>query len=170
MKFIETENLNTGQKKQILKLWNQEYPEKLSLPNLIAFEEYLQNLVDKHHILLCDENGPIKGWLIYFIRDKERCFVMIIDPSVQGKGWGSKFLDEAKKYNSELNGWVINQSTELKQNGDKYISPIGFYEKNGFKVLIDMATTKEGINGVKVTWENKRQQLIQPIKSININM
>ncbi len=153
MKFIKTENLNTRQKNQILKLWNQEYPEKLSLSNLIAFEEYLQNLSNKHHILLCDKNGTIKGWLIYFIRDKERCFAMIVDPSVQGKGWGSKFLDEAKKDNTELNGWVIGHSTELKQDGEEYVSPIGFYEKNGFKVFPDVVTTKEGIKGIKVTWK-----------------
>lgn len=153
MKFIETESLNTGQKKQILNLWNQEYPQKLSLSNITAFDEYLQNLGDKHHLLLCDEHGTIKGWLICFLRDKERCFVMIIDPSVQGKGWGSKFLDEAKNINSELNGWVIGHSTELKQNGEKYMSPIGFYEKNGFKAFPDIATKKEGITGIKVTWK-----------------
>lgn len=153
MKFQKTETLNTEQKNQILKLWNQEYPKKLGLSNRTAFEEYLKNLDDKHHILLCDEHGTIKGWLIYFIRDKERCFVMIIAPSVQGKGWGSKFLDEAKKINPELNGWVVDHSSELKQNGEIYLSPIGFYKKNGFQVLPDIATTKEGINGIKVTWK-----------------
>ncbi|MBN2732381.1 MAG: GNAT family N-acetyltransferase [Balneolaceae bacterium] len=153
MKFIKTENLNTRQKNQIFTLWNQEYPEKLLLSNVAAFEEYLQNIDDKHHILLCDKHGTIKGWLIYFMRDGERCFAMIIDPSVQGKGWGSKFLDEAKKCNSELNGWVVDHSSELKQNGEKYVSPIGFYKKNGFQVLSDIVTTKEGINGIKVIWK-----------------
>lgn len=153
MKFIETENLSKEQKNQIFELWNQGYPKKLSLSNLAAFEQYLQNLGDKRHIILIDEYGTVKGWLISFIRDKERCFAMILDPSVQGKGWGSKFLDRAKKINSELNGWVIDHSTELKQNGEKYISPVGFYEKNGFRILSGTTTTKEGINGIKVTWK-----------------
>lgn len=153
MKFTETENLNKEQKTKVLELWNREYPKKLSLPGLDAFEQYLQNLGDKRHILLLDEQGTVKGWLISFIRDKERCFVMVLDPSMQGKGWGSKILDRAKKSDSELNGWVIDHNTELKQNGEKYISPIRFYEKNGFRILPDTATIKEGIHGIKVTWK-----------------
>lgn len=153
MKFIETINLSKEQKKQILDLWNQEYPEKLSLLNVAAFEQYLQDLGDKRHLILCDEHGTVKGWLITFVRDKERYFAMILDSSIQGKGWGSRFLDRAKESNSELNGWVLDHSTELKQSGEKYISPIGFYEKNGFKILSESTTVKEGITGIKVTWK-----------------
>lgn len=128
MEFIKTKTLNTQQKKHILKLWNQEYPKKLSLSNLFAFEEYLQDLENKHHLLLCDEQETIKGW-------------------------GSKLINEAKRYNSELNGWVIDPNNELRMNGNKYLSPLGFYKMHGFLVFLNKPTTKEGITGIKVTWE-----------------
>ena len=119
MKFIKTEKLDAQQKNQIRNLWNQEYPKKISLSNLAAFEEYLQNLDDKHHILLCDEHESIKGWLIYFVRDKERCFAMIVDPSVQGKGWGSNFLDEAKKINADTSAWPNSLRNVMERYPDR---------------------------------------------------
>lgn len=152
MKFTETENLNQKQKKQILKLWNQEYPIKIALSNLVALEDYLHTLADKHHILLVDEQKVVKGWLIYFIRDNEKFFTLILDKSVQNKGWGSKFLDKAKLSNTELSGWVICYDSEPKEDGENYISPVGFYEKNGFLILPDTTLTKDGIRFIKVVW------------------
>ncbi|MTI89258.1 MAG: GNAT family N-acetyltransferase, partial [Balneolaceae bacterium] len=149
MKFVYKESLNKEQKSRILKLWNQEYPQKLFLSDQTALEEYLQGLNDKHHILLCDDQDVVKGWLLYFIRDGERCFAMILDASIQGQGWGSKLLDEAKKSNYELNGWVIDHNTELKANGETYHSPTIFYEKNGFRVLRKNITIKKDIKGIK---------------------
>jgi hypothetical protein len=52
-----------------------------------------------------------------------------------------------------LNGWVIDNDKEPKQNGETYKSPIGFYRKNGFEIRSDIQLKKKGINGIKVTWE-----------------
>jgi GNAT superfamily N-acetyltransferase len=57
-------------------------------------------------------------WLIYFVRDNEQCFAMLLDSSLQGQGLGSKFLNLAKERTSELNGWVIDNDNEPKQNGE----------------------------------------------------
>lgn len=152
--FMETKNLSREQKQQIIDIWNSEYPAKLSHTDLDSFEQYLQGLADKHHIILSDEQGTVKGWLVYFIRDDKRCFAMLLDASVQGRGWGSKFLDLAKKHNAELNGWVVDHNRELKQNGEPYRSPVGFYEKNEFQILSDTPVTFDDIDigGIRITW------------------
>ena len=154
MKFTETKTLNEHQKLDIIELWNKEYPEALSQKGLVEFDEYLHTLSNKNHILLLDENGTVKGWLIYFKRDNEQCFAMLVDSSLQGQGWGSRFLNLAKERNTELNGWVIDNDREPKQNGETYKSPIGFYLKNRFEVRTDIQLKKKNINGIKVTWKS----------------
>jgi GNAT superfamily N-acetyltransferase len=153
MKFTEIKTLNEKQKLGIIKLWNNEYPKELSQNSLSEFDQYLLTLSDKNHILLSDNSGDVKGWLIYFVRDNEQCFAMLLDSSLQGQGLGSKLLNLAKERNSELNGWVIDNDKEPKQNGETYKSPIGFYRKNGFEIRSDIQLKKKGINGIKVTWE-----------------
>lgn len=155
MSIIETSTLTEEQKRDIVELWNKEYPKGLALVDVTDFDLYLQALSNRHHLILCDENGRVKGWLIYFIRENEPCFAMILDSSLQGKGWGSRFLDRAKERNSVLIGWVIDNSDEPKQNGEPYLSPIGFYRKNGFTVRPDIQTKKKNINGIRVIWERK---------------
>jgi hypothetical protein len=72
---------------------------------------------------------------------------------LQGKGWGSKFLTRAKERNTELNGWVIDNDDEVKQNGEKYKSPIEFYRKNDFAIRTEIQLKKKDINGIKVIWK-----------------
>lgn len=154
MNFTETDTLNEKQKFEIIKLWNNEYPKELSLSGITEFDQYLQTLSEKNHILLSNDNGTVKGWLIYFLRDNEKCFAMLLDSFLQGQGWGSKFLNLAKERNPELNGWVIDNDNEPKQNGENYKSPIGFYRKNDFEVRTDIQLKKKNINGIKVTWKS----------------
>lgn len=153
MNFIHTNTLSTQQKKEIIHLWNKEYPKRISYQSIKEFEAYLDKLLDKHHIILVDENNALKGWFVDFIRDDERWFAMILDSSSQGKGLGSKFLDLAKEQNTVLNGWVVDNNDEVKQNGAYYKSPIRFYEKNGFQILSDIHIDKKEISGIKVKWQ-----------------
>ncbi len=154
MALTEIKTLNEKQKLEITELWNNEYPKALNHLSVIELDQYLDTLSNKNHILLFDENGAVKGWLIYFLRDNEQWFSLLLDYSLQGQGWGSKFLNLAKERNSELNGWVIDNDNELKQNGENYKSPIGFYRKNGFEVRTDIQLKKKNINGIKVTWKS----------------
>lgn len=147
MEIIKTDILTPNQKAQILDLWNKEYPKDLSLAGVPALDEYLEKLSDKHYLLV-NEQDRILGWLIYFNRDGERCFAMILDPKVQGRGLGSALLNKAKEYNSELRGWVIETNEHVKIDGNHYKSPIGFYEKAGFEILRDIVSEKNGINGI----------------------
>ncbi len=157
MEFLETQNLSEKQKLEIIKLWNSEYPRALNHNNVAEFDKYLNSLSNKHHILLLDETGNLKGWLIYFVRDYEQCFAMLLDASLQGLGWGSKFLNLAKERNSELNGWVIDNDNEPKLNGKNYKSPIGFYYKNRFEIHKDIQLKKKNINGIKVIWKSNNK-------------
>lgn len=151
MQINRCDNLTIEEKFAVVRLWNQEYPKDLSLAGVDAFDEYLEKLADRHHFLVSDEDR-IVGWLVDFIRDGHRCFAMLLDPAVQGKGIGSSLLKEAKKFNGELVGWVINSDEHLKADGSTYRSPIGFYEKQGFKVDRDVVTVKSGIRGIQLRW------------------
>lgn len=157
MKFFEAKVLSEDQKLDIVELWNNEYPKGLSFSELTEFDQYLDDLSDKNHILLCEESGRVKGWLIYFVRDNEQCFAMLMDSSLQGQGIGSKILSLAKERNSELNGWVIDTNKEPKQNGKNYKSPIGFYRKNDFEIRMDIQLKKKNINGIKVIWKSQEK-------------
>lgn len=155
MEITRQKELTEKQKRDIIKLWNEEYPKALSLSGLSAFEDYLQSLSDLCHLLLIDEADRVKGWLIYFIREDEKCFAMLLHASLQGKGYGSRLLDHAKIYNSVLNGWVVDNDDQSKQNGSNYRSPLGFYKKNGFEIIPDIQF-KKNIPGIRVRWQARR--------------
>ena len=62
-------------------------------------------------------------------------------------------INEIKKNNTNLKGWVIDQENEVKQNEEIYKSPIPFYIKNGFEVLPDIRIENEKMSGVKIYWK-----------------
>lgn len=153
MKIITTNNLDNHQKKVIYELWNAEYPKNLTHPNLIDFENYLNALTNQHHNLLIDKYGIIKGWYFDFDRNNEKWFAMILASEIQGKGFGTLLLNEAKKRESVLNGWLIDKTNYLKQSGDGYKSPISFYIKNGFHKLPEIRLELTHLSAVKIQWK-----------------
>jgi GNAT superfamily N-acetyltransferase len=152
MKFIKTNILNDTQKTQIIELWNNEYPKKLRHESFESFESYLKNLKEQNHILLIDNENFVKGWYADFIRENEKWFAMILNSELQGKGFGTKLLNEAKRKEKELNGWVIDHNNDIKQNGEFYQSPIKFYEKNEFKIINRIRLELDMISAVKIKW------------------
>ncbi len=153
MQFIQTNILSIPQKKAILKLWNQEYPKRISYKDLSDFEKYLEALTKQSHILMIDEKQEIKGWYFDFIREGEKWFAMILDSNVHGNGFGTELLNLAKEKETVLNGWAVDHNNDQKQNGEIYKSPIGFYLKNGFKVISEIRLELEQISAVKIKWE-----------------
>lgn len=153
MKIIATNSLKNLQIKDVYVLWNAEYPKNLTHPNLINFENYLNELTNQYHNLLIDESGIIKGWYFDFDRNNEKWFAMILASEIHGKGFGTLLLNEAKKRESTLNGWVIDKTNYLKQNGEGYKSPIPFYLKNGFHKLPEIRLELEHLSAVKIRWE-----------------
>lgn len=153
IKIIPTNSLDNSQIKVIFELWNEEYPKNLTHQNLNNFENYLNALTNQNHLLLTDENSTIKGWYFNFNRNNEKWFAMILATEIHGKGFGSLLLNEAKKRESILNGWVIDKTDYLKQNGNLYKSPIPFYLKNGFQLLPEIRLQLEHLSAVKITWK-----------------
>ena len=155
MEFIKCYSLSTSEKQEILVLWNNEYPEKLSYNSLEEFDTYLKKLSEQSHILLKDKDKIIRGWYFDFMRDNEKWFAIILDSKVHGKGIGTKMLALAKQKEKELNGWVIDHNGAKKQNGTPYSSPLNFYLKNGFKKLDNERLELEKISAVKIKWKKQ---------------
>lgn len=152
MQIIKLTQLNESQKEQIFDLWNTEYPEKLVYHSMADFESYLSRLTEQNHYVLSDTNDKIKGWAITFIRENEKWFAIIISGKLHGKGIGTEMLNELKKNESILNGWVIDHNSDKKHNGDRYRSPLEFYIKNGFKVIRETRLELEVMSAVKIKW------------------
>ena len=152
MKIEKTKTLTKAQKEIIMRLWNAEYPKQLAFGGIDDLDDFLNRLTNHLHFLLLDENEKIKGWLVTFTRENERWFSIIIDTSEKNKGYGTTLLNEVKKLESNINGWVVDQNDYLKINGEKYLSPIEFYKKNGFSVLNDQRHEREDFSAVKINW------------------
>jgi hypothetical protein len=153
LKIERTLTLSEIRKVVITQLWNAEYPEQLNFSDEGKFEAFLNRVSDKTHYLLLSKNGEIKGWLMAFTRNDERWFSVIVDGKEKQKGYGTQLLDELKINETEINGWVVDSNDYIKNNGEKYHSPIGFYEKNGFSVLQDVRWNTENLSTVKINWK-----------------
>lgn len=154
MQIIRMPSLSSSQKKDIVRLWNAEYPAHLNYKDISGFDNYLKGLVKPLHFIISDENECIQAWLVTFTRDEARWFAMILDSSLQGKGIGSQLLIDAKKDETELNGWVTDHNRDVRADGKPYPSPIGFYLKNGFEVLSDIRLEKGPLSTVKIRWQS----------------
>lgn len=152
MQIIKLTQLNETQKEQIFDLWNTEYPEKLVYHSIADFERYMNKLSDQNHYVLLGTNDEIKGWAITFIRENEKWFAIIISEKLHGKGIGTEMLNELKKKESILNGWVIDHDSDKKYNGGMYRSPLEFYIKNGFEVISETRLELEVMSAVKIKW------------------
>ncbi len=151
MKITENNALTEGEKDEILLLWNAEYPISFRYANRKAFEDYLNNLTDQRHLLIKDELGKVQGWYFDFIRDNDRWFVIILDETLHGKGFGSKLLKVARQTRSTLNGWVLTGQYK-KHSGEDYKSPLMFYQKNGFRILKDVKVETDQFSTIKISW------------------
>ena len=152
MKIIEKDTLSLEEKEVLREIWNNEYPARLYLKTSEDFDLYLNGLSNTKHYLLFDDSNKIIGWTFTFLREGEDQFAIILDSKIQGKGNGFLLINEIKKKNTSLNGWVIDQENELKQNNEFYKSPMPFYIKQGFTVLTETRIENEKMSAVKINW------------------
>jgi acetyltransferase (GNAT) family protein len=150
--IVEQTDLTEAQKLRLFNLWNNEYPIKLCYPTLSDFENYLGKLENKTHFLLVNEIQQILGWALLFERENEMWFAIIIDTSVQGKGFGSDLLKRLKSKTDTLSGWVIDHNNDKKSDGSDYKSPINFYIRNQFKTNNTIRLELDVISAVKIEW------------------
>lgn len=155
MKIIEKEILSLEEKDILREIWNNEYPARLHLKTLKDFDLYLNGLSNTKHYLLLDDFDRINGWAFTFLREGEDWFAIILDSKIQGKGNGSLLINEIKKKNNSLNGWVTDHENEVKQNNEFYKSPMPFYIKNGFTILTETRIENEKMSAVKINWKRE---------------
>ena len=153
MKIVEKGILSLEEKLVLRELWNNEYSVRLHLKTIEDFELYLAGLSNTKHYLLFDDLDKIIGWTFTFLRENENWFAIILDNQIQGKGNGSLLINELKKNNDILNGWVTDHENEVKQNKEIYKSPMAFYLKNGFTILPETRIENEKMSAVKIIWK-----------------
>lgn len=156
-KIKQTFELSDQMKRRVFAIWNNEYPEKLIFNELSELDNYLQSLTNLSQFLLVNSKDSVVGWAIKFDRENERWFVIILSEEVKGKGLGRQMLEELKKGEQVLNGWVIDHNNDRKKNGEMYVSPIKFYEKCDFEILAATRLELEKISAVKIRWTSLNQ-------------
>lgn len=150
--LVKTKILTESQFQQINHLWNQEYP--LNLKD--RFPMLLNDVHSFQHYLLDDDNKIIFAWAVYFEKDGEIRFSIIVDRKQQGKGWGKMLIQQLMTDLDEFYGWVIDRDGDLKSNGVPYQSPLEFYRKLGFEILEDQRIKTDMLQAVKIYWNGKR--------------
>ncbi len=149
--LAKTTTLSGPQKEAIVAIWNEQYPVSIRHEGLETFDAYLAALSNVIHYLLLDAD-TLAGWFATFDRNDERWFSVIVDGQYQRQGLGLQLLRAAQNDEAVLNGWVTDHNISLKQNGQPYLSPLGFYLKNGFDVLPDVRFENEKLSAVKIRW------------------
>lgn len=61
-------------------------------------------------------------------------------------------IELLKLQESELNGWVIDHDLYKKIDGDTYFSPLSFYKKCGFEVLLNQRIKSDVLSAVRIKW------------------
>ena len=150
MRVLKIRDLNSQQFSSVNELWNAEYPIKLKNRLDLLLKDSIQVM---HYIL--EEEGQIIAWAVWFEKDNEIRFSIIVNERLQGRGFGKALVDALKGDLNEFYGWVIDHDNDLKQNGDHYQSPLKFYQKQGFTILPDFRIDNEMLKAVKIHWKRK---------------
>ena len=155
MNYLKVTQLNHLQKQAIMQVWNEVYPAQLAHNDVTSFEKYLTPLKNACHVLVLDNDHHLVGWLVIFDRHDDRWFAMLMADRVKGQGIGSELLCQAKSLNNVLNGWVVEHNDYKRKDGAPYLSPLGFYEKNGFEVLQESRLKDQMLAVIQVRWVKK---------------
>ncbi len=151
MQLVTTLNLNREQKLQALTIWNTEYPERLMMPAVADFDDFINTLFNPKYYLLLD-GEVIAGWAATFFINDIRCFFIMLNSAYHGKGYGTMLLNELKKHGDQLFGWAIDHNNDRRTDGRLYPSPIDFYKKNGFAVNDELRLENEKLSAVNIVW------------------
>lgn len=157
MKVVQKDFFSKEEKEQLWQLRNNEYPIQFGHETFEDFELYCNTIAEQKNYVLIDDKNEIQGWAYTFFRDNEIWFAIMLDYQFQGKGYGRILLEELKKNNTELNGWVIDHENDVKRNHQKYIPPLQFYILNDFSVLENTRIENEKIAAVKINWKNNKK-------------
>lgn len=129
---------------------------RISLNLKGRFPILLNDVQNFQHYLWEDENKNVLAWAVFFEKDEETRFSIIVDNKYQGQGWGKLLINQLIQDLDHFFGWVIDRDGDLKSNGQPYQSPLGFYQKLGFEILEDQRIDTEMLQAVKIHWNGKK--------------
>jgi len=153
--ITKLKELDVNQAKSLYELWNREYPVSLQFSTPQAFIDYLTQLEAPTHYLLQNQRQEIIGWCFTFVRTAEVWFGLLVNQQQQKKGFGRKLLEQAQKDHQRLNGWAVDHSLYVKEDGKPYQSPMNFYLKQGFTKLPKNRILKAQLRAVQIRWERE---------------
>lgn len=156
MHIIQTNRHTDAQRDAIFRLWNNEYPVQLAFDNMTHLDDYFGDLSGQAHFFAMDDGGDIIGWAFTFIRDDDQWFAIIVDGGQHKKGVGTLLIKTLQLTVPKLSGWVTDHDRYIKRDGMPYVSPVGFYMKNGFTLHTNIRLETERLSGAKITWENSK--------------
>lgn len=148
--------LNEADRNNIFELWNTLYPSQVTFSTYQDFESFLEASKKQLNVVHRNDQGILSGWLMVFERDNKRNFVMLISENHQAKGVGRLLVDEMKKREDQVQGWIVTDSTYVRSDGRLYKSPLGFYKKLGFSITNDQWTKKD-LRSTKIIWSKSRE-------------
>jgi GNAT superfamily N-acetyltransferase len=151
--IIHTQVLNQQQQLELLKCWNDVYPENLKFEDLSKLNSYFEGLQHVEYFLLIDSSIPAAAFSFRFIRDEELWLAMLMPPTMQGKGYGSILLEELTENKDMISAWVVDHERDVKADGSPYVSPLPFYLKNGFEIQEGIRLELDSISAAKLVWK-----------------
>jgi GNAT superfamily N-acetyltransferase len=157
MQPAEIQDINENLAPELLQLWNSVYPVSVCYTNVEDFRKYLQNLQDPEHLVLKSQTGKVMAWGFTFHRENERWFGLLVQNEFQGTGLGSLLLEKMMESETQLSGWITDHDRSLKQTGEVYPSPMGFYLKHGFIAHPGIRLETDSLSALKMVWTRKSE-------------
>ena len=151
--IIHTQVLNQQQQFELLKCWNEVYPLNLKFDDLGKMKIYFDGLQKLEYFLLIDSSIPATAFSFRFIRDEELWLAMLMPPAMQGKGYGSKLIEELTENINSISAWVVDHERDVKADGSPYISPLLFYLKERFEIQEGVRLETDTISAAKLVWK-----------------
>jgi GNAT superfamily N-acetyltransferase len=148
--MITTTQLAEKHHAQINALWDDEYPTTLAG----RFPMLLDDAILFKHFLILNEKENLLAWAVYFQKDEEIRFSILVDRKHQGLGYGKQLIDALKNELPEFYGWVVDKPYFIRKDGSAYPSPLSFYLHLGFNVIREQRIDSDMISAVKVKFSN----------------
>ena len=147
----QSRTLTPKQMEKVNTIWNRVYP--VQVKDRLA--SFLNETDEQHHFYIENEKNELIAWSVFILSKDEWRFSLLVDTPYQGMGLGSILLTEMKKKKNNFFGWVVDHDNDVTVDGNKYRSPLLFYQKNGFNILTGRRLETPLFSGREVKWEGE---------------
>jgi hypothetical protein len=139
----------------IYNIWNSVYPTQVVFVSKNDFKSYLDKANNQKHFIYRNDDTTIGGWLMTFTRNDDRYFVLLVSEKKKKNGIGTILIEEMKKSEDIIMGWVVELNTYIKSDGTLYHSPVDFYKRSGF-IITDEKCEENNFSIVKIMWQRNQ--------------